>query len=328
MSQTTIMRRTVLRGLGGALAIAALPAVRAQAPGPRRVAVFHWLDRRQYGQAYPRFFPTLAGKGWKEGSNIAFEWQGIRVDETDIAAPALRLVATRPDAILTESTRATRALSNATRTIPIVTFVGDPVGGGFSTGIGTPGRNVTGTCICGDEGAPRLIALLKSMAPKVSVLGIAYSSRYSISREQAQPLMTAAAQAGITPRLLLVPPEDIEGAIRRAVQGGVQALVAGNLVDPENFRKAGEAARNQKIPAIGGFAEHKEVFVLTVEATHLAMDRSMALALDKVLRGENPAQLPWVQPDGSILIVNRRIAKAIGVEIPPDMLIRANEVLD
>jgi len=105
-------------------------------------------------------------------------------------------------------------------------------------------------------------------------------------------------------------------------------LVIGNLVDQDNYQRAGEAARNQRIPTVVGEAEFKGLFLLTIEILPMHMDRSLATTLDKVLRGEAAGQLPFVQPEGSTTVVNRRIARAIGVEIPKDLLILASEVID
>ena len=322
------VRRSVLRGLCGALAFALAPGVRAQPDGRRRVAVFHWLDRKQYAEAYPRFFSTLAEKGWKEGSNLLLEWHGIRVDDPNLDAAAAKAVATRPDAILTESTRATRAIANATRAIPIVTFVGDPVVTGFAQSLAKPGGNVTGTCACADGAPAQLIGLLRSVTPRLTSVAIVYSSKYSTAREQAKPMLAAASKSGVAARLLLVSPQEIDAVIRRAAQDGVQALVIGNLVDQDNYQRVGEAARSHKLPTVGSVAELKGSFLLTIEILPMHMDRSLATTLDKVLRGENAGQLPFVQPEGSTMVVNRRLARAIGVEIPRDMLLLASEVID
>jgi len=173
-----------------------------------------------------------------------------------------------------------------------------------------------------------LIGLLRSVTPRLSSVAIVYSSKYATAAEQAKPVLAAASQAGLASRLLLVAPGEIDAAIRKAAHDGVQALVIGNLVDQDNFQRAGEAARNQRLPTVVGLAEFKGSFLLTVEILPIHMDRSLAATLDKVLRGENAGQLPFVQPEGSTLILNRRIAKAIGVEIPRDMLILASEVID
>jgi len=322
------VRRSVLRGLCGALAFALAPGVRAQPDGRRRVAVFHWLDRKQYAEAYPRFFSTLAEKGWKEGSNLLLEWHGIRVDDPNLDAAAAKVVATRPDAILTESTRATRAAANATRAIPIVTFVGDPVMAGFAQSLAKPGGNVTGSCACADGASAQLIGLLRSLTPRLSSIAVIYSSKFSTGAEQAKPVLAAASQAGIASRLLLVAPDEIESSVRRAAKEGVQALVIGNLVDPDNYQKTAEAARNQRLPTVAVTADFKNAFLLTSEVLPMNMDRILAATLDKVLRGENAGQLPIVQAEGSRMIVNRRIARAMGVEIPRDILLLASEVID
>jgi putative ABC transport system substrate-binding protein len=135
-------RRDVLRRLGAlaAAAVASMPAA-APAQSARRLAIFHWLDPKEFEREYPGLFAALAEKGWKEGVNLTLDWREVRVDNPDLDAIAARLVATAPDVIFTESTRATRALQAATRTIPIVTSVGDPVATGSC-------RTSSASCTC------------------------------------------------------------------------------------------------------------------------------------------------------------------------------------
>src|SRR5215203_5381187 len=172
-------RRSLLLGAIRLGALAPAPRAAEPAPGKRRLAVL------LYGLADEwSFFPdelraALGPLGWVEGSNLASEWRYAKDPEL-LRSHAAALVASAPDAILTRGTPATRALQQATKTIPILTGVGDPVGSGFARSFARPGGNITGLSWAQTETAQKQVELLRAMAPRLTTLLIvAHASRAS-----------------------------------------------------------------------------------------------------------------------------------------------------
>ena len=124
------------------------------------------------GISASEFGAALRALGWAEGTNLSIEWRYANGDATLLAAHAMQLVAAAPDAILTRGTQATRALQQATKTIPIVTGVGDPIGSGFAKTYARPGSNITGISYATPETNEKHLELVRAMVPKLSLLHI------------------------------------------------------------------------------------------------------------------------------------------------------------
>jgi putative ABC transport system substrate-binding protein len=328
-------RRATLLAIGaGILAPAAFAADR-----PRRVGYLT-------GGAGPEVIaPQLAKRGWVVGKNLEFE---VRLD-TDgdpakVRALAAELVRSRVDVLLTFSQKRVSALANATSTIPIVTVLHDPVGDGFARNLRQPGRNITGLSYGAPEHASFAVYLLKIVRPRVRrILMIGPSERLFSFASAAEDAIRAAGiridrfgvgstqdltkeghLKGVTAATYLA---RIEQAFDRIREPELEVALPDRLPDELVEEVAAMAVRRRIATYVDVAAWVRRGFLLCGGIEHADPFRQLAGVLDKVLRGGNPAEIPFELPDRSILVINRRTAEAIGVQLSPEILLRATEVV-
>ncbi len=271
--------------------------------------------------------------GWTDGRNIAFlELRTTEGKNDRLPAAAVELVAQGPDVILVQSAPATRALMQATKTIPIVMIgVGNPIEYGMVADYRKPGGNVTGASYLADESVRKTLQLLKEAAPRLRSVAM-FSNP---SNEAAAPmvkLMRADAEAlGMQAQIVEVStPGDFEAAfaaIRRANTESIllppEPLIRNNRVAIADFAQA------QKLPlAVVGSGRYLPASGLisygptTIQYAHLT-----ASYIDRILKGAKPGDLPVEQPSRFELSINLKTAKALGLPIPQSLLLRADEVI-
>jgi putative ABC transport system substrate-binding protein len=230
----------------------------------------------------------------------------------------------------TEGTACTRALQQATRTIPIFTGVGDPVGAGFAKSLARPGGNITGLSSGTREIAQKQIELLRVVVPKLSTLAIVGAHKsLAYLREITEPVTSAARGAGVSAELRQISSlQDIEGALRALPSAGRGAVVfMGNLGNLDE-RSVMQVAIRLRVPAmVGGRESVEKGGLLTYTLVHENEARRTLELVDKLLRGADPAEIPFELPTKSSFVFNRRTAEAIGVKFPADFLLRADEVI-
>jgi len=299
----------------------------AQPAPSRRLGVFRWDDRKEFESEYPGLFALLAERGWREGSTLALDWRRVRMDDPNLDAAAARLVAAEPHAILTESTRATRALHVATRTIPIVTSVGDPVASGFAASLARPGGNITGLALTvGAEN--KAIDIAREFIPGLSRVVLLYPSSVATSAESARQFAVAAARHGIETRTILIDAKDADRAAREAYQWGARAAFTGAFLDEAPTRRVADAAHHAGLATLSSHEQFGQVHAITVSVHHVNTVKSLVGILDKVLRGARPGEIAFEAPDSAKVIVNRRILAALGLAPSPALLLRATQVID
>jgi putative ABC transport system substrate-binding protein len=326
-----VRRRAFISLLGGA---AAWPfAVRAQQPGGmRRVGILMPLAADDsYDQArLAAFLQGLQEAGWSVGRNLRIDtrWGGT-FDR--IRKSAMELVALAPDVILTIGTNSAIALQQASRTVPVVfTAVTDPVGGGLVESLARPGGNMTGFAMIGFVTGAKWLELLKEIAPGVR--------RAAILRDTSPAgVGTFAAIQAVAPSLGLdvspVGAQD-EGDIERAITAFTRSANGGLIVVPNNttivHRKLIIAlAAKLYLPAVYGY----RLFVTEGGLISYGPDivdqcRRAASYADRILKGEQAANLPVQEPTKFELVINLKTAKALGFEVPPTLLARADEVIE
>jgi putative tryptophan/tyrosine transport system substrate-binding protein len=324
-------RRAFISLLGGA---AAWPfAVRAQQPGGmRRVGILMPLSADDpYDQArLAAFLQGLQEAGWSVGRNLSIDtrWGG---NFDRIRRSAMELVALAPDVILTIGTNSAIALQQASRTVPVVfTAVTDPVGGGLVESLARPGGNMTGFAMIGFVTGAKWLELLKEIAPGVR--------RAAILRDTSPAgVGTFAAIQAVAPSLGLdvspVGAQD-EGDIERAITAFTRSANGGLIVVPNNttivHRKLIIAlAAKLYLPAVYGY----RLFVTEGGLISYGPDivdqcRRAASYADRILKGEQAANLPVQEPTKFELVINLKTAKALGFEVPPTLLARADEVIE
>ena len=277
------------------------------------------------------FLRGLRELGWVEGQNIVIERRNAegRFERLpDLAADLVRL---RVDIIVASGSPAPLAAKRATNTIPIVmTNAGDPVGSGLVTSLGRPGGNVTGLSLLAPAVVGKQLELLKEVVPKVTRAAVLTNPGHP-----ARALMLTEAEAAMRPLGLHLQvldargPGEFEAAFSAMTRKRAGALLI--LTDPmfvvEGKRLADLAARS-RLPAVSGLREFADAGILMAYGASLSdLFSRAATFVDKILKGAKPADLPVEQPTKFELVINMKTAKALGLKIPPSVMIRADHVI-
>jgi putative ABC transport system substrate-binding protein len=273
---------------------------------------------------------ALAGHGWIEGRNLDTQWLYAGGDLARLQAHAQALARAGVDAIVTRGTPATRALHQASRTVPIVTGVGDPIGAGFAATLARPGGNVTGVSYALPEASQKRLELLRELRPRLARLtAVLDGDRAAFAHEITAPLERVAHELGCTQRVLLASSlDEVRAALRSVPSAETEAALVysfGTRIAPQAIADAAVAAR---VPAMFEQAEYVEAGGLMSfgfrwdDQTGRTADQ-----LDQVLRGASPAEIPFELPTHAEFAVNIRTAQALGIALPPALLARADRVV-
>ena len=327
-------RRELITLLGGA--VAAWPLVaRAQQDGTiRRIGVLMSViaDDPEGKARFTAFQQGLEQLGWTEGRNVRIEtrWSGGKAD--DARRYATELVALAPDVILASGGAVVGPLLKVTRTVPIVfTQTPDPVAAGFVTSLSRPGGNATGFTQVEYGMAAKWLELLKEIAPRVT--------RAAVLRDPAVPegIGQFAVIQSVAPSLRVeVSPVDIRdaGEIERAVMEFARSTNGGLILTSSALANVHRdliirLAAKLRLPAIYSFRFFASAGGLAAYGSDsIDPHRRAAGYVDRILKGEKPADLPVQAPTKYDLVVNLKTAKALGLEIPPSVLARADEVIE
>ena len=321
-----ISRWMFLRGV--ALALVAVPctAEAQQRPAVRRIGVLTpSVDRTP---AAP-FFEQLRELGWVEGQNLVVERRSADGRNERLPSLAAELTRLNVEVIVPGGPFALRAARDATTTIPIVMAASttDPVGEGFIRSYARPGGNITGVAL--QEGVPgKRLQLLKEAVPKLRRVG-------SLAEVPLRPTGLKLEEAGRVLgveviRLVARTPADFEGAMSAAMKARVDGMmVAGTPMLRTNRRQLADLLARHRLPAIGGWGSFADDGFLMAYAPSFADQfRLAAVYVDKILKGAKPADLPVEQPTRFELVINVKTAKALGLAIPPALLLQADRVIE
>ena len=323
-------RRQFITLLGGAAAwpIAARAQQTAKLPtigflGPNTPS----LDSRRVGA----FVQRLRELGWTEDRNVAIEYRWAEGRTERLAEFAAEFVRLKVDVIVTSATPPVIAAKQATSVIPIVfAAVGDPVGTGLVNSLARPGGNATGLSIQATDLAGKQLELLHEVVPGLRRLAI-------MANPGAPPAVLEMAEAQTTARALglevvaseIRRPEDIAAAFE-AIKGRAEALYVCN--DPlvtTNRTRINTLASGMRLPTMYNVREFVEAGgLMSYGPNFLDLFRRAADFADKILRGAKPSDIPVEQPTKFDLVINLKTAKALGLEIPPTLLARADEVIE
>jgi putative ABC transport system substrate-binding protein len=276
-------------------------------------------------------FEQLRVLGYVEKRNLAieFRWAAGREERTQELAE--ELVRLKMDAIVTRGTIVAAAAKRATSTIPIVmATAADPVGGGVITSLAHPGGNVTGTSMNSSEIAGKRLQLLRELLPKATRFAILVWEKSPLKARFLEQIRTAARQMGITLVIQEVnTPEALAGAFGAMRRERAQGVIVQTTPFTSNNRKRiVELAAQHLLPTMfEGRISVDDGGLVSYGASISDMHRRAAIFVDKILKGAKPADLPVEQPTKFEMFINLKTAKALGISIPPAVLMRADGVI-
>jgi putative ABC transport system substrate-binding protein len=333
MRANHLKRRDFITLLGGAAATWPR-AARAQQPDRlRRIGVLMPFTAND-PEAQARnvvFEQSLQQLGWTVGRDLQIDYRSSGGEAASVRRYAAELVALAPDAILTVGSVTIGPLQQATRTIPIVFVnVADPIGAGFVQSLARPGGNATGFTNFEYSMSGKWVELLKEIAPRVTRAAVLRDPTEAAGIGQFGAIQSVAQSQGV----LLTPfsVRDV-GEIERGVAAFALSGNGGLIVTAggTGFRRdliIGLASRH-KLPAVYPFRYYaKDGGLITYGPDTHDPIRRAAGYIDRILKGEKPADLPVQAPTKYELVINLKTAKALGLEIPPMLLSRADEVIE
>ena len=275
------------------------------------------------------FRQGLRELGYVEGKSFVIEYRSADGRDERFPSLAAELVRLKVDLILTRGTSAALAAKNATGTIPVViTGVGDPVGQGVVASLARPGANVTGLSTLVTEIYAKRVGLLKELVPGAVRLAALINMSNPASPPQWKEVEKATRSLGLQAQLLDVrKPEDLGPAFDDAIRRRADALVVGlETLTQANQRVIVDLAAKHRLPAIYASMEFAGGLVV-YGVNYPDQYRRAASFADRIFKGAKPADLPVEQPTKFELVINTRTAKALGLTIPPSLLLRADQVI-
>jgi ABC-type uncharacterized transport system substrate-binding protein len=318
----------------GALDFCAPRAAQAQAAGRvYRVGYLSTPTRESVERGVEAFVRKLRELGWIEGRNLVIEYRWAEGDVTRLPQLAAGLVRDNVDLIVAPAGSAALAAKTATNSIPIVMiFPSDPVQLGLVADLRRPGGNVTGTTFTPDaEIFGKQLEILKTALPRASRVAVLWNPADASFEAQAKAVELAARSLGL--RLQHVEargPEQFEGAFSAMARERADALVvSGSSTFLAHRAALAQFALRARMPTMTSFREMVEAGGLMAYAVNMAdfVGRS-AVYVDKILRGAKPADLPVEQPTKFELVISQKTARALGVDMPRSLLLRADEIIE
>jgi putative ABC transport system substrate-binding protein len=329
-----MQRREFMTLLGGAAAAWPLAARAQQADRVRRIGMLMSTAADDPdGQArIAAFLDGLQQLGWTDGRNVKIDYRWPAGDADKSRKYAAELVALAPDIILAFGSANMTSLLQATRTVPIVfVAVPDPVGAGYVDSLSRPGGNATGFMTFEYSMGGKWLEVLKEIAPGVTRVAVLRDPAITSGIGQWGAIQSAAPSLGVEVNPINVSDAgDIERAVTafaRSSNGGLIVTASGLTIAHRDLINT--LAARHKLPAVyferlfvaaGGLISYGSVVV--------DQSRRAASYVDRILKGEKPADLPVQAPTKFELVINLKTAKALGLTVPPSLLARADEVIE
>jgi putative tryptophan/tyrosine transport system substrate-binding protein len=329
-----IGKREFIALLGGAVALAPLAARAQQSDRIRNIGVL--INEPENGPqiqaSLTAFRQELERLSWSEGRNVRFDThftQGKLIETQELAK---KVVASQPDVILVHTTPFVAAVQKETRTIPIV-FVNasDPVGSGFVASLARPGGNLTGLLLYETSIVGKWLGMLKEIAPQIGRVAFIANPKVGTYDYFLKTAQHVASSLGI--ELVSNPVEtsaDIERVIEsfaRSPNGGL--LFPPNVASSSNRDLIITLAAQYRLPAVYAFRFFTaQGGLMSYGVDQVNLFRQAATYVDRILRGEHPADLPVQAPTKYETVVNVKAAKALGLTVPQTLLVAADEVIE
>jgi putative tryptophan/tyrosine transport system substrate-binding protein len=270
--------------------------------------------------------------GYKEGLNFEILYRSSDGNDQRFPSLAAELVGLNVDVVVTRGTPAAQAARNASRTTPVVMAAsGDPERAGLVASLARPGGNITGLSSGLTDAYAKRVELLRDLLPRLVRIAAIFNMANRAAPPQWDVVAATARALGLQSQLLDVrQPDDLPRLFEAAAQQRAEALIVGlDGVTQGNLRLIAERAAKQQLPSI--YPEKAYVILgglMTYGASDLAMYHRAATFVDRILKGAKPADLPVEQPTKFELAINMKTAKALGLTIPPSLLLRADHVIE
>lgn len=301
----------------------------------RRIGFLHARSRSTPSNPdpyYDTFTQAMRELGYVEGKNLAIEWRFADGRYERLPALATELVQAKVEVIVTHVSAGALAAQGATRTIPIVSMsLGDPVASGMAASLARPGGNVTGLSLITGDIYPKQIELLRTMLPKATRIAILSNPTSPTRHANLKSVGDVAQRIGFS----IMPvdaaaPEEVERAFAAMARDRAEAAIIFSDSVLVGFRRQiVELTAKHRLPSVFYYREDTQAGGLMSYGQNIPVYyRLTAVYVDKILKGAKPGDLPIEQPTKIHLAINRKTAKALGIAIPQELLLRADEVFE
>jgi putative ABC transport system substrate-binding protein len=316
-------RREFISLLGGAAAAWPL-AARAQQPDRmRRIGVLVVSDLEPLGP----FREALGDLGYFEGKNIQIEVLSAQGQDTRLPELAAELVRSRADVIVAVQTPAAHAAKNATRDIPIVVMAGDPIATGLISNLARPDGNLTGLSATAAEAVAKSLELIVEIKPGAQRVGVLGNADDPFMKPFFEQIQRVAPSVRLEIQQIIVRGSDeLDDAFAAIARERADAVVIQGSLP---VKPTVELALKYRLPSLS--TQKSAVLagiLMSYNASFAERGRVIANYVDQILKGTKPADLPMQQPTRYELAINLKTAKALGLEVPPSLLARADEVIE
>lgn len=328
-------RRQFITLIGAATVASRLPAHAQQPAQLRRIGVLLPFADENEGpvpQLWPAFKQRLGELGWAEGRNIKFDLRFTTQNSDRIRAGATEIVATAPTLIFVWSNPGLAAVKEVTQTLPVVfALVGDPVGTGLVNSLARPGGNITGFQNFEPATAGKWLELLKEIAPWLRRVGLVYDQNIPANVAFLRVAEAVSSSVGVTITATEVhSAADIERILTEFAQEPNSGLVvAPNPLNSRNNEAIIQLATRLRLPAIFPFRlDAEKGGLMSYAFDTIEQQRGAAGYVDRILKGEKPADLPVQAPTKYQLVINLKTAKVLGLEVPPRLQQLADDIIE
>jgi putative ABC transport system substrate-binding protein len=326
-----VRRRDFITLLGGTAAVWPLSTRAQQSAKPPIIGYLSAASASSESQWTPVFVRRLHELGWIEGRTVEIEYRWVEGHPERLSAFADELVRLKVSVIVTGSTLPTIAAKRATLVIPIV-FVasGDPVGSGLVASLARPGGNVTGLSIQSVDAVSKRVELLRDVVPNLRRLAVLANESNPVVRREAEEVQAAAHALGVEVAPLDVRRADDIAPAFAALDSHADALyVTADPLLTSNANAISALALKARLPDVHGLREEVVAGgLLSYGPSVPDLYRRAAELVDKILRGTKPADIPVEQPTKFDLVINLKTANALGLTIPHNLLVLADEVIE
>jgi len=324
------VRKAVIRlTLGTLLLTLSFPAQAQQSLKVPRIGFLDFSSRSSESAYVEAFRQGLRELGYLEAKNIIIDYRYAEGQSDRLSAFVADFVNLKVDVLVTLGTPPTVAAKGATKTIPIVMIAGDAVGVGLVASLASPGGNITGISDLDHHLSGKRLELLKETVPKLSRVAVLWNPDGPGSILGWKESQLASRELGLQLHSMAVRTLNaFDGAFEEATRMGSGAVVqTGNVFFYASQKRITGLALKHRLPAIGGPREFVEIGGLMSYASDPAVARRLAYFVDRILKGAKPSDLPVERPTKFEFAINLRTARQIGVTIPPEILMWADQVI-